>query len=56
MCCQDGAVVERVEEEEDPVLIFTAQKSAPQTDNILLITGVFKRQSHEVLVLLGIFR
>ena len=29
-------MVDRVEEEEDPVLIFTAQKSK---DNIVLITG-----------------
>jgi hypothetical protein len=32
-------VVERVEEEEDPVLIFTAQKSTKQPASLILITG-----------------
>jgi hypothetical protein len=32
-------VVERVEEEEDPVLIFTAQKSIKQPASLILITG-----------------
>jgi hypothetical protein len=32
-------VVERVEEEEDPILIFTAQKCTKQPASLILITG-----------------